>query len=93
MPAFLSALLLLNLLTFATFRADKRAAARGNPRVPEARLLWLAALGGTPGAYAARRLYRHKTRKQPFVRQLNRIALAQSLLLTAAMLHVARLPG
>lgn len=34
--------------------------------MPEARLLGLAAVGGTPGALLARRLFRHKTGEQPF---------------------------
>lgn len=38
----------------------------GLRRVPEADLLALAFIGGTPGAFLARRLFRHKTRKQPF---------------------------
>lgn len=74
---------MLNLLTLVAFRADKRAALRGHPRVPEHRLLWLAALGGTPGAYAGRTLFRHKRRKQPFAARLHGIAALQLLLLAA----------
>lgn len=59
------------------FRQDKRRAAAGLRRVPEAQLLRLALLGGTPGAFAARRLFRHKTRKQPFSTHLALIAAAQ----------------
>lgn len=77
-------LILLNLLTLLAFRSDKIAAARNLPRFSEATLLWLAALGGTPGAYAGRRLFRHKTRKQPFTAQLHGIAALQCLLLAAA---------
>ena len=46
-------------------------------RTSEATLLWLAFLGGSPGAYLGRRLFRHKTRKQPFCRELHRIAAMQ----------------
>ena len=53
---------------------DKARAVAGARRTAEAWLLLLAALGGTIGAYAARRLLRHKTRKQPFVRRLHTIA-------------------
>ncbi len=66
-----------NLWTMLRFRQDKRRAAAGLRRVPEAQLLRLALLGGTPGAFAARRLFRHKTRKQPFSTQLLLIAAVQ----------------
>ena len=72
-----AAIAAINLFTAARFWWDKRAAIRGNWRVPESELLALAALGGTPAAYTMRRLLRHKTRKQPFVAQLHLIALAQ----------------
>ena len=35
-------------------------------------------LGGTPGAYAGRAAFRHKTRKQPFSARLHGIAMAQA---------------
>ncbi|MED5544808.1 MAG: DUF1294 domain-containing protein [Pseudomonadota bacterium] len=83
-PAFVvGALVALNALTFLLFGWDKRQARRGGRRVPEARLLLLAALGGTPGAYAARRHFRHKTRKQPFVGQLHALAVLQVLAIAA----------
>jgi uncharacterized membrane protein YsdA (DUF1294 family) len=86
LPAALGGLALLNLLTLAAFAHDKRAAARRRRRVPEATLLWMAALGGTAGALAGQRWLRHKTRKQPFARRLGAIALAQGLLLFALVL-------
>lgn len=71
-------------------RAAKRPADRSGPRrsglaprIPERELLFLAALGGTPGAYAARHLFRHKTRKQPFSDRLRMIAFAQVMALAA----------
>ncbi len=67
----------LNAWTFATFGSDKAAAIAGRRRVPEARLLGLALIGGTPGAFLARRHYRHKTRKQPFSTVLMVIAVLQ----------------
>ncbi|MEP1329150.1 DUF1294 domain-containing protein [Pseudophaeobacter sp.] len=73
-------LIAVNLLGFVSFGLDKLAAIRGDWRVPEARLLLLAALGGTPAIYLARRLFRHKTRKQPFCSRLHKIAVAQILL-------------
>lgn len=79
-------LLVLNAMTFAVFASDKRRAAGGDRRVPERTLLGLAALGGTPGAFAARRVFRHKTRKQPFRTRLWLITLAQTVLIVGAIL-------
>jgi len=62
--------LCVNLLTILLFWWDKRRAIAGERRIPEADLLGLAFFGGSPGALLARRLFRHKTRKQPFSTQL-----------------------
>ncbi|MGV3513325.1 MAG: DUF1294 domain-containing protein [Novosphingobium sp.] len=78
-------LLLVNLHTFAAFWFDKRAALRGTWRTPESSLLKGAFLGGTPGAFLARRVLRHKTRKQPFVGQLKTIACLQIIGLGGAV--------
>ena len=56
------------------FGLDKIQAQGGARRVSEATLLRLALIGGMPGAYAARAVFRHKTRKQPFSRYLHAIA-------------------
>lgn len=81
-----SLLLLLNGWTMACFWRDKRCAVAGARRIPEARLLTLALIGGSPGALLARRLFRHKTRKQPFSALLYMIALGQCLVLAGWML-------
>ncbi|WP_246604756.1 DUF1294 domain-containing protein [Aquisediminimonas sediminicola] len=60
------ALLAINLWTMLRFWQDKAYAAHRQRRIPERSLLLLAAIGGTPGAFLARHLFRHKTRKQPF---------------------------
>ena len=81
-PANLAtALIAMNLLSFAAFGIDKIKAEAGHWRVQESTLLLLALLGGTGGAYAGRALFRHKTRKQPFSRQLHAIAVLQLLAL------------
>ena len=43
------------------------AAIKGDPRIPENTLLLVSLLGGSPCAFAAQQLFRHKTRKQPFL--------------------------
>jgi uncharacterized membrane protein YsdA (DUF1294 family) len=77
-PAALAmALIALNCLAFAAFGVDKWRARRGRWRVRESTLLWLALLGGSPGAWAGRRVFRHKMRKQPFVGRLRAIGVMQ----------------
>lgn len=75
----LLALIAINLATCATFGIDKRLAQAGRRRIRESTLLALAMFGGTLGAYAGRKLFRHKTIKQPFNRQLFAIAVAQAV--------------
>lgn len=74
----LPALALLNAWTMACFWHDKRRAIAGGRRIPEADLLGLALIGGTPGAFLARHIFRHKTRKQPFSMRLWLIAAVQA---------------
>lgn len=82
-PLAVAALAAINARTYLAFRHDKRQAIAGGRRIPEARLLGLALIGGTPAAFAARRVLRHKTRKQPFVAQLWLIAALQGAALLA----------
>ena len=63
---FALAFVVVNLWTVLRFWQDKRRAIAGERRIPEADLLGLAAIGGSPGALLARQLFRHKTSKQPF---------------------------
>ncbi|MEG3164586.1 DUF1294 domain-containing protein [Sphingomonas sp. PB2P19] len=76
-PAAL-AFLIVNLATVLTFGRDKQLAVEGGRRIRESTLLWLAAIGGSPGALWARQHYRHKTRKQPFGTQLELIVMMQA---------------
>lgn len=81
----IAALIVINFVAFAAFCIDKMRANAQRRRVREATLLWFAFLGGTPGAYAGRALFRHKTRKQPFSRQLHTIAAFQLLLIAGTI--------
>lgn len=57
---------LINLWTMLRFWQDKQRALASERRFSEADLLWLALIGGSPAALLSRRLFRHKTRKEPF---------------------------
>ena len=74
-------LLTLNVTIFALFGIDKRLAEAGEWRINESTFQTLAFIGGTPGAYAGRHYFRHKTRKQPFSNQLHTTALIQIFVL------------
>ncbi|WP_300036430.1 DUF1294 domain-containing protein [uncultured Roseobacter sp.] len=69
-------LVIINLVSFVAFRADKIRATDGGRRVPERSLLTLAFLGGWIGAKIAQRMYRHKTTKQPFRLMLDLVPVA-----------------
>lgn len=55
-----------SLATFTAYCVDKNAAERKQWRIPEKTLHVMALLCGWPGAYAAQRMIRHKTIKEPF---------------------------
>ncbi len=74
-------LIAINLIAFVAFGIDKMLAEAGRWRIAEATLLMWATLGGSPGAYAGRKTFRHKTRKQPFSNHLHVIGVFQLLML------------
>ena len=76
-PTMVTALLAINAWTMVAFWRDKRAACARARRTSEADLLFYALIGGSPGAFAARYLFRHKTRKEPFSTRLMVIAALQ----------------
>ncbi len=57
----------LSLMTFVTYGIDKRAAKKGESRVPEKRLHTLGLLGGWPGGLLAQRAFKHKRQKGSFM--------------------------
>ena len=59
-------LLGINLLAFLAFGRDKSLARQGRFRIPEARLLLYAVLGGSAGAWLGMRRFHHKTKKWRF---------------------------
>lgn len=58
--------LAINLLTIVFYGIDKAKAKHNHWRIPEAALLWLAVLGGSPAAILAMRLFHHKTLHKKF---------------------------
>lgn len=68
LPGLILLVLAVNIATWAAFAIDKRRATNGRSRdrIPEATLLGLAALGGSPSAWWAMQRLRHKTRKESF---------------------------
>jgi uncharacterized membrane protein YsdA (DUF1294 family) len=80
---YLGIVLVMSIVSFAIFGFDKRRAAVGGWRVPERTLLLLAFLGGWPGAIAAQRWFRHKTRKVSFLAALWGVIVLHVLLVGA----------
>lgn len=54
-------LIIINIVTFAVYGIDKIKAKKGAWRIPEKSLLLLAFIGGSLGAVAGMRFWRHKT--------------------------------
>lgn len=59
-------LLMINLTAFIMYLSDKTRAIKHRWRIPEATLLFIAALGGSLGAFAAMKVFRHKTKHPKF---------------------------
>jgi len=70
----------INLLAFILCGADKWKARRDRWRIPEAILLWLAALGGSVGLLIGMSAFRHKIRKPAFFLGVPAMLAAQLLL-------------
>ncbi|MDX2089093.1 MAG: DUF1294 domain-containing protein [Kofleriaceae bacterium] len=65
--AVMGAYALTSLITFVVFGFDKHRAAKKGRRVPERTLFGLTFAFGFPGAIAGMLVFRHKTRKRPFI--------------------------
>lgn len=81
-PALVTVYLLINVASFLAYYHDKRSAKRSAWRTPEKTLLGIAFFGPL-GAYAAMRLFRHKTQKPVF--RLVPLFLCLHLVLAAAL--------
>lgn len=56
----------MSMSAFVMYGRDKAAAEQGTWRTPELTLHIVSLAGGWPGALLGQRVFRHKTRKQPF---------------------------
>lgn len=59
-------LIIVNAVGFLLMLSDKQKAKKGAWRIPEATLMGVAAIGGSLGAFAGMRLFRHKTKHPKF---------------------------
>lgn len=74
-------LLIINLVAFAAYGIDKWKAKKNKWRIPEATLLWMAALGGSIGAWLGMRVWHHKTMHKKFKYGVPAILVAQIALM------------
>lgn len=66
MEILLGYLIVINALGFLFMLIDKQKAKKNLWRIPEARLMWTAALGGSVGSLIGMYLFRHKTKHPKF---------------------------
>lgn len=76
---YLAVILVMSLIAFCAYGADKRRAKRGKWRIKESVLLGLGLLGGAIGALAAMNCFKHKTKHWYF----------WAVNITALIMHVA----
>ena len=88
--AFLIYLCVINLAAFIMYAVDKAKAKRGAWRIPEARLIGIAFLGGSLGALLGMQIFRHKTQHVKFV-LLVPLALTLHTLIIAAVIIISRI--
>lgn len=73
------AFVIINLVTFLVYGIDKYKARHDRWRIPESTLLWLAAVGGSVGAWVGMQVWHHKTLHNKFRYGVPAIFLAQLL--------------
>lgn len=86
MDAILIYVVLVNIVAFLMYGADKWNAKRNRWRIPEKTLLGIAAVGGSIGAYVGMQFFRHKTKKPKFYIGVPFIFLVQ----IAVLIYISR---
>ena len=82
-------LVLLSIITFIVYGADKRKAKKGKYRTKEKTLLTLSFLGGAFGGYPAMLVFRHKTKGEHwYFTAVNLLGLAVHITLMILLIFV-----
>lgn len=84
----LAYLIIINAAAFLLMLADKQKARQGAWRIPESTLISMAVLGGSIGAIAGMKLFRHKTKHPKFYIGLPLILAAQIITLTVLIINI-----
>lgn len=77
--------LIINIVSFVVFGADKYKAVKGRYRIPVAVLIYLAFAGGSVGTAVGMVLFRHKIRKNYFAVGVPMIIVMQILLIVCGL--------
>jgi uncharacterized membrane protein YsdA (DUF1294 family) len=88
----LGAYVALSAASFVMYGLDKAAAEQGRWRTPEVVLHMVSVAGGWPGALVGQRVFRHKTRKQPFRAIFWCTVVANCLALAWLLVRVSAVP-
>lgn len=80
-------LIVINLVTFVMYGIDKYKAKKSKWRISEATLLWMAALGGSVGAWMGMQIWHHKTLHKKFKYGVPAILLLQIALVGYVLFH------
>ena len=87
--AYAAYLVLLSLITFIAYGADKKKAEKGKYRTKEKTLLLLSFLGGAFGGYPAMLVFRHKTKGEHwYFTAVNLLGLAVHIALMLLLIFV-----
>lgn len=81
-------ILLINAITFLAYAVDKFKAKRNQSRISEKCLHLLALLGGSAGALAGQKIFRHKTTKKSFQWIFRSIVFFQVLIILYALYKI-----
>ncbi len=88
MLVYFAYILVMSFITLVLYGRDKKLSRGGDIRIKEKTLLAMAAAGGALGAFAARYIFSHKTKKLYFSIVIGVSLVLQALVLLAMLLSV-----